>query len=67
MRDLNLDQAAAVVAGNREERDLITAVLSSPLRDAGTVRYRQDVFRATARTLSRGSAIASASGATGSR
>jgi hypothetical protein len=35
----------AGVAGDREERDLITTVLSSPLRDAGTVRYRQEVFQ----------------------
>jgi DNA mismatch repair protein MutS len=44
-RDLNLDQIVAAVAGDREERDSITAVLFRPLRDAGTVRYRQQVFR----------------------
>jgi DNA mismatch repair protein MutS len=44
-RDLNLDQIVAAVAGDREERDLITTVLSVPLHDAGTVRYRQEVFR----------------------
>jgi DNA mismatch repair protein MutS len=44
-RDLNLDQIVAAVAGDREERDLITAVLNRPLHDAGAVRYRQDVFR----------------------
>ncbi len=44
-RDLNLDQVVAAVAGNREERDLITGVLSRNLRDASTVRYRQEVFR----------------------
>ena len=44
-RDLNLDQIVAAVAGDREERDLITAVLSRPLHDAGAVRYRQEVFR----------------------
>jgi DNA mismatch repair protein MutS len=43
--DLNLDQVVAAVAGDREQRDFITSVLSAPLRDAGTVRYRQDVFR----------------------
>jgi len=44
-RDLNLDQIVAAVAGDREERDLITTVLRRPLRDAGTVRYRQEVFQ----------------------
>jgi DNA mismatch repair ATPase MutS len=43
--DLNLDQIVAAVAGEREERDLITAVLHGHLRDAGTVRYRQEIFR----------------------
>jgi DNA mismatch repair protein MutS len=44
-RDLNLDQVASAIAGNREQRDLITRVLFSPLSDAEAVRYRQDVFR----------------------
>jgi len=44
-RDLNLDQIVAAVAGDREERDLITAVLYGRLHDAGAVRYRQEVFR----------------------
>jgi DNA mismatch repair protein MutS len=44
-RDLNLDQIVAAVAGDREERDLITTVLFRPLHDAGTVRYRQQVFQ----------------------
>jgi DNA mismatch repair protein MutS len=44
-RDLNLDQIIAAVAGDREERDLIATILHTPLRDAGTVRYRQEVFR----------------------
>ncbi|HEY6492588.1 MAG TPA: hypothetical protein VIZ43_04895 [Trebonia sp.] len=44
-RDLNLDQIVAAVAGDREERDLITTVLFRPLHDAGTVRYRQEVFQ----------------------
>jgi hypothetical protein len=44
-RDLNLDQIVAAVAGDREERDLITGVLYAHLRDAGTVRYRQEIFR----------------------
>jgi DNA mismatch repair protein MutS len=43
-RDLNLDQIVAAVAGDREQRDLITTVLFSPLHDARTVRYRQEVF-----------------------
>jgi DNA mismatch repair protein MutS len=44
-RDLNLDQIVAAVAGDREERDLITAVLYRRLHDAAAVRYRQEVFR----------------------
>jgi DNA mismatch repair protein MutS len=44
-RDLNLDQIVSAVAGDREERDLITRVLFSRLQDAGTVRYRQEVFQ----------------------
>ena len=44
-RDLNLDQIVAVVAGDREEGDLITRVLYTRLRDAGAVRYRQEVFQ----------------------
>jgi len=43
--DLNLDQIVAAIAGDREERDLITTVLYHHLRDPGTVRYRQEVFR----------------------
>ena len=35
----------AVIAGDREERDLITRVLYTHLRDAGAVRYRQEVFQ----------------------
>ena len=33
------------VAGDREERASITAVFFRPLHDAGTVRYRQQVFQ----------------------
>src|SRR6266487_1304373 len=44
-RDLNLDQVVAAVAGDREERDLITETLYGHLRDADAVRYRQEVFR----------------------
>ena len=43
--DLNLDQIVAAVAGDREERDLITEVLFGHLHDAGAVRYRQEVFQ----------------------
>ncbi len=44
-RDLNLDQIVAAVAGDREERDLVTRVLYTRLRAADAVRYRQEVFR----------------------
>jgi DNA mismatch repair protein MutS len=44
-RDLNLDQIVSAVASDREERDLITTVLFSPLYEAGAVRYRQEVFQ----------------------
>ena len=43
--DLNLDQIVTAIAGDREERDLITKVLFGPLHDADAVRYRQEVFR----------------------
>lgn len=43
--DLNLDQIVAAVARDREEHDLITKVLYGHLRDAGTVRYRQEIFQ----------------------
>jgi hypothetical protein len=43
-RDLNFDQIVAAIAGDREERDLITGTLFGHLRDAGVVRYRQEVF-----------------------
>jgi DNA mismatch repair protein MutS len=44
-RDLNLDQIVHAIATGREQRDLITSVLYSPLHDATAVRYRQEVFR----------------------
>ena len=44
-RDLNLDQMVAAIAGDREERDLITETLFGHLRDADAVRYRQELFR----------------------
>ena len=43
--DLNLHQIVAAIAGDREERDLITAVLYGHLRDVDAVRYRQEVFQ----------------------
>jgi hypothetical protein len=43
--DLNLDQIVAAIAGDREERELITRVLFGHLHDAGAVRYRQEVFQ----------------------
>ena len=43
--DLNLDQIVTAIAGDREERDLITRVLFGRLRDDGVVRYRQEVFQ----------------------
>ena len=43
--DLNLDQIVAAVAADREKRDVITAILFWPLRDADGVRYRQEIFR----------------------
>jgi len=43
--DLNLDQIVAAIAGDREERDLITGVLFGHLRGAGAVLYRQEVFQ----------------------
>ncbi len=43
--DLNLDQIVAAIAGDREERDLITTVLYRHLDDIDTVHYRHEVFR----------------------
>jgi DNA mismatch repair protein MutS len=43
--DLNLDQIVTAIAGDREERDLITTMLFGHLRDADAVRYRQEVFQ----------------------
>ncbi len=43
--DLNLDQIVAAIAGDREQRDLITKVLFGHLQDADAVRYRQEVFQ----------------------
>ena len=43
--DLNLDQIVTAIAGDREERDLITKVLFGSLHEADAVRYRQEVSR----------------------
>jgi DNA mismatch repair protein MutS len=43
--DLNLDQIVTAIAGDREERDLITKILFGQLHDADAVRCRQEVFR----------------------
>jgi DNA mismatch repair protein MutS len=43
--DLNLDQVIEAVAGDREERELITGLLYRQVRDLGTLRYRHEVFR----------------------
>ena len=43
--DLNLDQIIKAVTADREERELITGLLSMRVRDIGTLRYRHEVFR----------------------
>jgi DNA mismatch repair protein MutS len=43
--DLYLDQIVAAVAGDREERELIAALLYTQVRDPATIRYRHEVFR----------------------
>ncbi|HUA28738.1 MAG TPA: hypothetical protein VMC03_07620 [Streptosporangiaceae bacterium] len=45
MTDLNLDQIVTAVAGDREQRDLITQTLSQASADVSAVRYRHEVFR----------------------
>ena len=57
-RDLNLDQVVAAIAGDREERDLITETLFGHLRDAnpsGTAR-RSSVIWTTPPCSARSSA-----------
>src|ERR1700689_2294405 len=44
-RDLNFDQIEAAIAGKRGQRELITNVLFGNLRDADTVRCRQEIFQ----------------------
>ena len=43
--DLNLDQVIEAVAQGRDEEELITRLLSQPIRDIDTLRYRHEVFR----------------------
>ncbi|MDA8321041.1 MAG: DNA mismatch repair protein MutS, partial [Actinomycetota bacterium] len=43
--DLRLDQIVTAVAGDREERDLITDLLYRRVRDPDTIRFRHEVFR----------------------
>jgi DNA mismatch repair protein MutS len=45
LSDLNLDQVIAAVAGDREQRELITQVLHRRVRDIGTLAYRHEIFR----------------------
>lgn len=42
--DLNLDQVIESVAGDREERELITTLLYRQLHDPATISFRQEVF-----------------------
>jgi DNA mismatch repair protein MutS len=43
--DLNLDQIVGAVAGDREERQLISTLLHRQVRDIRTLQYRHEVFR----------------------
>ncbi|MGI8448346.1 MAG: MutS-related protein [Streptosporangiaceae bacterium] len=43
--DLYLDQIVEAIAGDREDRDLLTALLYQQVHDTGTVYYRHEVFR----------------------
>jgi len=43
--DLRLDQIVQAIAGDREERDLLTALLYQQVHDMGTLNYRHEVFR----------------------
>jgi DNA mismatch repair protein MutS len=45
LTDLNLDQVIEAVAGEREERERISRLLQEPVRDAGIIQYRHEVFR----------------------
>jgi DNA mismatch repair protein MutS len=43
--DLRLDLIVDGIAGDREERELISALLYQPVRDTGILRHRHEVFR----------------------
>ena len=45
LSDLNLDQVIDAVAGDREQRELITQVLHRRVRDEAALRYRHEIFR----------------------
>ncbi len=45
VNDLNIGQVVTSIAGDREERDLITTLLYRPLHDTTTIRFRHEVFR----------------------
>jgi DNA mismatch repair protein MutS len=42
--DLHLDQIVEAVAGDREERDLVSGLLYQQVRDIDTLQYRHEVF-----------------------
>ena len=44
LADLRLDQVIKAVAGEDDERELISDMLSRTVKDAAAVRYRQEVF-----------------------
>jgi DNA mismatch repair protein MutS len=45
LSDLNFDQVVDAVAGDREERELISQLLSRPAGELDAVSYRHEVFR----------------------
>ncbi len=45
LSDLNLDQVIETIAGDRDQRELITHVLHRRVRDGATLRYRHEIFR----------------------
>ena len=45
LSDLNFDQVVDSVAGTREERQLISQLLTHPAADLDTVSYRHEIFR----------------------
>lgn len=42
--DLRLDHVVQAIAGDREEHDLLTALLYQQVHDVGTLRYRHEIF-----------------------